>query len=351
MGHLSGIQIIHARAAALNNAGTDGGSMTDNLVQVKHFWKHQKVYPYVSAQAYRYWLRQRLEAMEGWHPSPIYRERKVAYTDANPIRYEDDDLFGYMRAPGKQTGARESREGLDIQTPVEHTITRISPFRVGTLVGMEPGVITDQGTMSRQEGDPVPFVHQFYDTFLQGLFGVQLDQVGVFSAIPRMGYLHLDAPRIALAQEMGLEEREEGRVFVLPLEERLRRIRMLGRALVTVHGGASQTLHHTDVAPVALAMAVLQGANNPFLYAFRVENGQLVPDGEALLEVVEHWGEDFCSPLYLGWVRGASPEGWVRLEALVPELEVHVPVRLGHPRRVMESFLEDLNAHPGWLER
>jgi CRISPR-associated protein Cst2 len=34
----------------------------------------------------------------------------VAYTDANPIRYWDDDLFGYMRAPSKRAAAVEQRE-------------------------------------------------------------------------------------------------------------------------------------------------------------------------------------------------------------------------------------------------
>jgi hypothetical protein len=58
----------------------------------------------VSAQSFRYWLRMGLETEPGtlWRAAPVRREGKIAYTDANPIEYWDDDLFGYMRAQSKK---------------------------------------------------------------------------------------------------------------------------------------------------------------------------------------------------------------------------------------------------------
>jgi hypothetical protein len=107
-----------------------------------------------------------------WRASPIFREEKIAYTDANPIRYWDDDLFGYMRAPGKADTARKSREqisSLEDATPVKDTVTRASPFRVSTLVSIAPvNPTSDFGVMSRHEGNPVPHEHQFYRTTLKG---------------------------------------------------------------------------------------------------------------------------------------------------------------------------------------
>src|SRR5829696_9010309 len=102
MPFVTGLLLIDAPASALNNAGAALGARTDNTVAVKSIrTRTGDQYPYVSAQAFRYWLRTTLEdhTESGWKAAPIFRESKVAYTDANPIRYWDDDLFGYMRAP------------------------------------------------------------------------------------------------------------------------------------------------------------------------------------------------------------------------------------------------------------
>jgi CRISPR-associated protein Cst2 len=100
MAFVTGLLLIDAPASALNNLGAIPGEREDNTVGVKVIKTKEGSYPYVSAQAYRYWLRTTLEArVPSWRAAPIYREEKVAYTDANPIEWWDDDLFGYMREP------------------------------------------------------------------------------------------------------------------------------------------------------------------------------------------------------------------------------------------------------------
>src|SRR6185312_679186 len=105
MAHISGILLIDCPASALNNAGksiemerNDPGN--ENWTAIKKIRTAQGVFPYVSAQAVRYWLRETLKTIPGWTSSPVFREDKVAYTDADPIAYAEDDVFGYMRAPG-----------------------------------------------------------------------------------------------------------------------------------------------------------------------------------------------------------------------------------------------------------
>src|SRR5262245_48790332 len=109
MAFVAGLLLIDAPASALNNSNDKiPGARTDNSVATKFIrTRAGETFPYVSAQAFRYWLRTGLEEMPntGWQPSPIFRETKVAYTDANPIRYWDDDLFGYMRAQGGKAAA------------------------------------------------------------------------------------------------------------------------------------------------------------------------------------------------------------------------------------------------------
>ena len=116
-----GLMLIDAPHSALNNAGSDAGDRTDNIVRVKTIRKGRVRYPYVSGQAFRYWLRETLEDKFNWNMSPISRESKIAFTEANPIEYPDDDVFGYMRALKKKDGG---------------TVTRISPFKNSPLVSV-----------------------------------------------------------------------------------------------------------------------------------------------------------------------------------------------------------------------
>jgi CRISPR-associated protein Cst2 len=173
MTFVTGLLLIDAPASALNNLGNVEGRLFDNVAGVKVIRTREGAYPYVSAQAFRYWLRTTLEKYNPeWKSAPIWREQKVAYTDANPIKYWDDDLFGYMRVGSKQ---READEGRATETPTAETVTRSSPFKVSTFVSIAPvNIVEDWETMSRHEGDPVPYSSQFYRTTLKGLFSLDL---------------------------------------------------------------------------------------------------------------------------------------------------------------------------------
>ena len=95
MPFISGVMLIDAPASALNNAGANPSAPTDNAVATKIIRTKQGAFPYVSAQSFRYWLRTTLENASDipWNAAPIFRKAKVAYTDANPILWWDDDLF------------------------------------------------------------------------------------------------------------------------------------------------------------------------------------------------------------------------------------------------------------------
>ena len=95
---IQGFVLIDVDVAALNNAGNDTSTTLDNAVMTKKIRKGGKEYPYVSGQAWRFWWRETLVHNFAWEMSPIIREKKIAYTSADPVKYPDDDLFGYMRA-------------------------------------------------------------------------------------------------------------------------------------------------------------------------------------------------------------------------------------------------------------
>ena len=252
MAFVTGLLIIDAPASALNNLGKIEGAMTDNATGVKFIRTREGAYPYVSAQAFRYWLRRTLENGEwGWQAAPIYREQKIAYTDANPIRYWDDDLLGYMRAPSKKASAVEARQADDSradETPTAETVTRVSPLRTSTLVSIAPVSLTqDFGVMARHEGDPVPHEHQFYKATLRGLLSLDLSAAGTFSHVSRSGYQNLDQVRVEEAKAKGLQAIDGAKAFRLPLGERLTRIGALLDALAHLDGGVELRFLGIDV--------------------------------------------------------------------------------------------------------
>ncbi|HHY93540.1 MAG TPA: type I-B CRISPR-associated protein Cas7/Cst2/DevR [Firmicutes bacterium] len=357
MAFVTGLLLIDAPASALNNLGNIPGARTDNTVGVKMIRAKDGAYPYVSAQAFRYWLRNTLISLDtGWKPAPIYREEKVAYTDANPIEWWDDDLFGYMRAPSGKASAKEKREAdqsrVD-ETPTKDTVTRASPFRVSTLVSIAPVNVTeDFGVMARHEGDPVPHEHQFYRTTLKGLFSLDLHACGTFWYRNKTGFRNLDDVRVEIARKRGLKEVNGEKAYRLPLSERVKRVAALFEGMAHLEGGAKQTLHYTDVSPAVTVLGVTKGGNHIFGHVVGA-----TPRGlpeirlEALQQVLAVFADEILSPIYVGWVRGYMDEERTKVEAFADTPE-GARIKIMHPREAFQSLVADLTKaeNHGWLE-
>jgi len=349
MAFVTGMFLIDAPASALNNLGQIPGSRTDNTVGVKIIPTREGGYPYVSAQAFRYWLRRTLEQGEwGWVAAPVYREEKVAYTDANPLKYWDDDLFGYMRAPSKRGSAKAAREGDKSragETPTKETVTRVSPFRVSTLVSLAPtGVVDDFGVMSRQDGDPVPHEHQFYRATLKGLFSLDLHAVGTFTYRQKTGFLNLDEEREKEAKEKGLEHLAEEKAYRLPLPERIKRVTALFEGLAHLDGGGKQAIHYTDVSPDLVILAVTKGGNHMFGHLVEADaRHRPVIKLEALREALEVFANDILSEVYLGWTQGYLDDQRNHFTAALSESGILAnfkdQIRILHPRHAFQEMV------------
>ena len=353
MAFVTGVMLIDAPASALNNQGMVEGSLTENAVAVKYIRTREGAYPYVSAQAFRYWLRRTLETGPWeWKAAPIYREQKVAYTDANPIRWWDDDLFGYMRAPSKKQSAVEARNADRTradETPTAETVTRVSPFRMSTLVSISPVSLTnDFGVMARHEGNPVPHEHQFYRTTLQGLFSLDLHAAGTFSYRNKTGFLNLDEVRIQEAKEKGLKELPDEKAFRLPFEERFQRVKTLLTAITYLDGGAKQALHYTDVTPDLLFCAVTRGGNHIFGHIIKPDAaGRPTINLEAFDEVLRVHKDDILSTVYVGWVKGYLDDERTKFEQHITGNQA---VQILHPREAMEALCDQLSKNPNWMD-
>lgn len=354
MAFVTGFMLVDAPASALNNAGQEEGARTDNTIAVKRIRTRAGDYPYVSAQAVRFWLRSQLErSSDSWKAAPVFRESKIAYTDANPIEYWDDDLFGYMRAQSKRAGARS---GAAEGTPTATEITRISPFRVSTFVSIAPvRVVEDFGTMARHDGDPVPHEHQFYRATLKGLFSLDLQTSGTLFRGGRVGYRNLDENRIKVCVDRKLHDVEvHGQpAYRLPLEERVHRVSKLIAAIGELQGGAKLTLHYTDVLPPLIVCAVMRGGNHPFSRIVKAnDRGEPEIVIEALKEVLRVYRDDIVSDIFIGWSRGYLDEERKKVEEMSEDDRSAKTFRIAHPREAMAQLADVLrsDAAQPWYE-
>ena len=303
--NIIGFMLIDTPYSALNNAGSDAGERTENTIAVKSIRKGKDIYPYISAQALRYWWRETLEKKYNWEMSPIDRETKIAFTQANPFKYPDDDVFGYMRAQGKSEGG---------------TVTRLSPLKNSPLISILPNQLTnDFGVMSRQEeGDPVPYEHQFYSTIMHGIFSLDLESIGVFLENYKTGQRHLNDKLIQKhrdsIEKSGATKQENS--YCLPKKDREKRAIETITALPFISGGAKSALHLTDVTPKLLVLVILNSGNHIFMNLAQNENGKPSFNIGALEQVLVDYAEYLATDIYIARRVGFMDELEVELASL-----------------------------------
>ena len=337
--HLIGLTLIDAPYSALNNAGTEASQATENIVTVKKLQKGRDTYPYVSGQAWRNWWRTTLEhEFDEWKNSPIEREKKIAFTAADPVNYDDDDVFGYMRAQSVQVGKK--KENL--------TVTRLSPLKCSPFISISPQTPTnDFGVMARHEGDPVPYEHQFYSCVLQGIFSLDLSAVGAFSHINKTGYLNIHESYVQTIQDAGGTQEGEKSPWVLPKEIRVRRCQQTLEALPILSGGAKLTSHLTDVTPKLIILSVLDGGNHPFMNLMVEENGEGKLSINALCQVIRDYEDRFCDAIYIGRRSGFMDELDEDLLSFSENTDLPCEIVYDSPNKVITQLSQRLAEHIG----
>jgi CRISPR-associated protein Cst2 len=330
-----GFVLIDAPHSALNMGQADPSEANENKIPVKFVRRGREIYPYVSAQAWRYWWRNTLEANFGWQMSPIQRETKIAFTSANPFIYPDDDVFGYMRAMSNALGG---------------TLTRLSPLKTSPLMSVLPqSPTTDFGSMSRHEGDPVLHEHQFYSTVFKGIFSLDISSIGVFQEVARTGFKNLDEkyvakPEIQEAVKESRAEKGQDGTWKLPKETRIKRASDTIKALPFLSGGAKQTLHLTDVTPKFVVLAVIKGGNHLFMNIASNDPNSLI-NAQTLHEVISDYQNEILSDVFIGRQEGFQDNLRTALDDLQKALEGKKTIHLSSPKKAVEKFAEEIPKH------
>jgi CRISPR-associated protein Cst2 len=203
--------------------------------------------PYISGQAIRRMLRDRLEELGYPLSEPFATVSGQEVTPpVRPWEFIDEDLFGYLDPSG---GRR-----------------RTSPVRVSAAVGLFPFQgDRDLGTRSFERfGQAMAaggnmFETELYANLFKGTVLVELDRVGVFKPI----------------------ETGEKNERTLPADERTKRLQTLFEALNILWGGGRTARMLADLSPKFLAYARLRVKHPVFLEAFAAH----YEDGKYALEL------------------------------------------------------------------
>lgn len=308
---LTGAVLVEANGAALNNAGQEPGTRVDNAIVVKQIHIGRLRYPYVSGQAWRRWWREVLYADFGWQPSEVtvIKKPQQAFTVGDPVRYEEDDLFGYMVArkrakKGKKQGEEAGEEGGE---EARGTFRRVSPLKNSLLISVLPNVIErDFGHFTRNlppDADPLLYEAEHYTTHLEGVFTISLADVGRFE----IGEMHDLSGDIIKAHEGELQAVGD-RLYLLPRDRRVKRIEDVLRALSRLRGGAHLARNLSDVTPTVILTGFLNGGNAPLQRLFEPdENNERVRlNLTRLRSVLNDYGDRLLAPingkaLYFGY--------------------------------------------------
>jgi CRISPR-associated protein Cst2 len=350
MTYLAGKVVLAVTAGAPNN----GAGTSPTMAPVKKATVRGRTYPYVSAQAFRRWLRETMVTM-GSVPSPTTRVGKAegkaqkATTGADPASYPDDDLFGYMKATAKADN--------------EATTLRDSPFMVGTFLSVEPvRLAEDFGVMSRGISTPVLHGHEFYTADLAAPFLLDLPRIGTFTLPDKSGagkpnYLSADdAQKMAGAIFAGATPTpfRGQQALRLPLDLRRDRAAMLLEALGDLAGGAKKALHYGDRTPALIAVVPMAGGVNPLGFVIDgAEDGSgLEVRGGALREELQAWQGEWEAPVRIGWRPGFRDQVRKQFEADLGDLIGQGQVTIGHPRLALRTLAEEIRsgARDAWFD-
>jgi CRISPR-associated protein Cst2 len=223
--------------ASLNGADKE----VDNINPIKKVTLNSgQELPYVSSQAIRRAIRDQLIEM-GFERSSIQQasaEKGPPKTLMNPVKFIEDDLFGYMDAsPGKDGEKGKS-------------VIRTSPIRVESLLALSKyqGDL-DYATnfMGKESGaDPNIFETEIHSGIYRGTILIELDRIG---------------------SGQGFEEDGE-----LDNQRKRKRVKAFLNAFQNLWSSGRQTRFLADISPKFIAAAYMKAKNPIFLEAVSVNN-------------------------------------------------------------------------------
>ncbi len=313
----------------------------------------------MSGQAWRYWWREALQKNHGWQLSPVTRETKIAFTAADPIKYADDDIFGYMRAAAdvlldEQGVAKLDKKGKVLKEDV--TVTRVSPLKNSVIVSVAATRPAENwSSMARQDGDSVPYSKEEYSAIMKGMFSLDIGQAGTFAIYNKTGFKNLTEKLRENALSNGASEIDDPfvkdangnpkKLVQLSADIRRKRITDTIQALKTISGGAMQTNNMGDVTPKFIVLSTMTTGNHPFSHIASNEgsgNEKAYLNVEGLKEVLKDYKEQFQGTVFIGRRSGFMDDYAEELKTLEALGEDYPKVQLGSINETIDNYCKQL---------
>lgn len=339
--HIVGTFLIQAEGAFLNGSTKDTIEGYDATTP-KLLKEFKDKIPYVSAQAWRHWLRETFKEEYPNEPSTPIETTKSSEGEGNqknklttskvgvkidPIRYAEHDIFGYMNVKEGQgkgdvkptirsspfqssilLSVRKSGwEGIDkgfvypktvalslYRDELNELIEKDSKLKetdkakVNELIKIIDTDITreelvtklEEGLKSIEKNDkidaairkitltvssPLPYTTRFYNTHLQGIFGLAFHRLGLFrNGGDREEIDNVLVDKYKSEKQLQVVRQPDKSAEVYELTDRTirqTRTEMILRSLVRLRGGAKQAQFGTDVSPKVIIVAGLSCGN------------------------------------------------------------------------------------------
>lgn len=359
--HIVGTFLIQAAGAFLNGAGLGRGEDKNTTIP-KTLSDFKDEVPYVSAQSWKRWLR---DTYQDENPNdPAVMIQTIAVNEKNntnkitsttdPVTFAEDDIFGYMKtrkdqgkeikksevaADDENDGEEDDEEVEDGREKVKPTM-RASPFHASILMslrnsgwrGLDKGFVYPKSVAPEllernpeARSTPLPYDTKFYNTQLQGLFGLNYSRLGVFRN--EGDRVELDLPLVAkYLRENKVEKADERReIYRLINNPRKERATKILKSLSVLRGGAKQAQFGTPVHPQAIVIAGLSCGNLIFNDLFKDDKEGPIFKLETFEEIARDFTDRIVTNIYVG----------IRTGYLHPESE----------RRIREKFSSQENAN------
>lgn len=321
--HIVGTFLIRAEGSFLNGGGLAKGEYGNTTIP-KTFVDFKDKVPYVSSQAWKRWLRNTFQEENPDLPHAELTQIGISAkgttnkigTKMDPVEFPEDDIFGYMRAQGGQgkiaeedaeesgVGAEEDTNDKRKKKETTKSVMRPAPFAASILTSLRKsgwqGI--DKAYVHLQEGTPQPYNTEFYNTQLQGIFGLSYSRLGVFRN--EGDRIELDEKYAEEYVKKGIikiaKETPVGKWYEFKHNPRKDRATAILKALAVMRGGAKQAQFATDTAPKAIILVGLSCGNLIFNDLFEDTKEGPSLKLKTLQDIIKDYKDRITTPVYIG---------------------------------------------------
>lgn len=236
---------------------------------------------------------------QGENVSQYIKDDKKIISEANPSKFINEDVFGFMRAETLKI-TKEQYDLLDEDTKRMYkgnkketefvnkaTKKREAKFKLNGLIGLGTGKVKKEYGICVTKGDSMPYVTESYSDIMSGLFNFDINEVGKYIISDNESkfrdYSIIEAETLKINESLSLEERQH-------------RIETTLRALQYLQIQSNQSNYLVDTSLKFVILGEYSWGNNVFQGILN-KNGLNI---EALQETIEDNEQFRLSKIWIG---------------------------------------------------